>query len=143
MESANFGRNDGLVIGPEFSRIFAEIILQNVDKNVLQENLHLQGSYDIRRYVDDYFLFYNDDKVGEHVLGEFQNSLEKVKLYLNESKISRHRAPFLTGITMAKKDIQDIFSALFDTFDESKKGVIPDADVAEGADSHVDQPEEK
>ncbi|SDT07542.1 Reverse transcriptase (RNA-dependent DNA polymerase) [Pseudomonas asplenii] len=143
MESANFGRNDGLVIGPEFSRIFAEIILQNVDKNVFQENLHLQGSYDIRRYVDDYFLFYNDDKIGEHILSEFQDSLEKSKLYLNESKISRHRAPFLTGITMAKKDIQDIFSALFDTFDESKKSVPSDAEATEGTDNHTDQPEEK
>lgn len=143
MESANFGRNDGLVIGPEFSRIFAEIILQDVDKRVSHSNAELRGSYDVRRYVDDYFLFYNDDKVGEHILSEFQNSLERVKLYLNESKISYHRAPFLTGITMAKKDIQDIFSALFDTFDESKKGVVPDADVAEGADSHSDQPEEK
>ncbi|MDD1975436.1 antiviral reverse transcriptase Drt3b [Pseudomonas tussilaginis] len=143
MESANFGRNDGLVIGPEFSRIFAEIILQDVDNRVLKTNLQLQGSYDVRRYVDDYFLFYNDDKVGEHILSEFQDSLEKVKLYLNESKISRHRAPFLTGITMAKKDIQDIFSALFDTFDESKKGVTPDLDIPENADSHSDQPEEK
>lgn len=143
MESANFGRNDGLVIGPEFSRIFAEIILQDVDKRVSQSNVDLRGSYDVRRYVDDYFLFYNDDKIGEHMLSEFQNSLERVKLYLNESKISRHRAPFLTGITMAKKDIQDIFSALFDTFDESKKSVLPDIEVAEGADSHSDQPEEK
>lgn len=143
MESANFGRNDGLVIGPEFSRIFAEIILQDVDKRVLKSNLQLQGSYDVRRYVDDYFLFYNDDKVGEHMLSEFQDSLEKAKLYLNESKISRHRAPFLTGITMAKKDIQDIFSALFDTFDESKKGVTPDLDISESADSYADQPEEK
>jgi hypothetical protein len=143
MESANFGRNDGLVIGPEFSRIFAEIILQDVDKRVSQSNVDLRGSYDVRRYVDDYFLFYNDDKVGEHILSEFQNSLERVKLYLNESKISRHRAPFLTGITMAKKDIQDIFSALFDTFDESKKSVLPDVEIAEGADSHSDQPEEK
>ena len=143
MESANFGRNDGLVIGPEFSRIFAEIILQDVDKRVLKSNLQLQGSYDVRRYVDDYFLFYNDDKVGEHMLSEFQDSLEKAKLYLNESKISRHRAPFLTGITMAKKDIQDIFSALFDTFDESKKCVTPDLDISESADSYADQPEEK
>jgi hypothetical protein len=143
MESANFGRNDGLVIGPEFSRIFAEIILQNIDNSVLQKNLHYQGSFDVRRYVDDYFLFYNDEKVGEHILNEFQDSLEKVKLYLNESKISRHKAPFLTGITMAKKDIQDIFSALFDTFDESKKGVTPDIDIPENADSHSDQPEEK
>jgi hypothetical protein len=143
MESANFGRNDGLVIGPEFSRIFAEIILQNIDNKVFQNNLQHQGSYDVRRYVDDYFVFYNDEKIGEHILSEFQDSLEKVKLYLNESKISRHKAPFLTGITMAKKDIQDIFSALFDTFDESKKGVTPDIDIPENADSHSDQPEEK
>lgn len=143
MESANFGRNDGLVIGPEFSRIYAEIILQDIDKKVLQANLHLQGEYDVRRYVDDYFLFYNDDKVGEHILTEFENSLEKIKLYLNESKVSRHRAPFLTGITMAKKDIQDIFSALFDTFDESKKGVKADIELAENVDNQTDQPEEK
>ncbi len=143
MESANFGRNDGLVIGPEFSRIYAEIILQDIDKKVLQSNLHLQGEYDVRRYVDDYFLFYNDEKVGDHILAEFERALEKIKLYLNESKVSRHRAPFLTGITMAKKDIQDIFSALFDTFDESKKGVKPDIDLADNVDSQTDQPEEK
>jgi hypothetical protein len=143
MESANFGRNDGIVIGPEFSRIFAEIILQNIDNRVLQKNLQYQGSYDVRRYVDDYFLFYNDEKIGEHILSEFQDSLEQVKLYLNESKISRHKAPFLTGITMAKKDIQDIFSALFDTFDESKKGVTPDIEILETTDSQHDQPEEK
>ncbi|UUE46228.1 antiviral reverse transcriptase Drt3b [Pectobacterium aroidearum] len=143
MESANFGRNDGLVIGPEFSRIFAEIILQDIDKRVYQANLNLLSDYDVRRYVDDYFLFFNDDKIGEHILSEFQNSLEKVKLYLNESKISRHKVPFLTGITMAKKDIQDIFSVLFDTFDESKKGIKPDIDVVEETDSHSDQPEEK
>lgn len=143
MESANFGRNDGLVIGPEFSRIFAEIILQDVDKKVYQSNLDLRGCYDVRRYVDDYFLFYNDDKVGKHLLDEFQSALERVKLYLNESKISTHTAPFLTGITMAKKDIQDIFSALFDTFDESKKRVTPDGEVSDSTDSHVDQPEEK
>jgi hypothetical protein len=143
MEGANFGRNDGLVIGPEFSRIFAEIILQGVDRHVYQKNLELRGEYDVRRYVDDYFLFYNDDRVGEHMLKEFQSSLEDVKLYFNESKISRHRAPFLTGITMAKKDIQDIFSALFDTFDESKKGVAPDGESSDNTDSHIDQPEEK
>jgi hypothetical protein len=143
MESANFGRNDGLVIGPEFSRIFAEIILQNVDNSVHKNNNNIHGHYEIRRYVDDYFLFYNDENIGEHILNEFQNALEKVKLYLNESKISRHSVPFLTGITMAKKDIQDIFSSLFDTFDESKKGVNINTEIAECADSHTDQPEEK
>ena len=103
----------------------------------------MRGSFEVRRYVDDYFLFYNDDRVGEHILEEFQSSLEQIKLYLNESKISRHKAPFLTGITMAKKDIQDIFSALFDTFDESKKSITPDSETPDTTDSHADQPEEK
>lgn len=144
MEDSNFGRNDGIVIGPEFSRIFAEIILQNIDKKVFQKNIKIQGSYDVRRYVDDYFLFYNDDKIGEQVLSDFQDSLENVKLYLNESKISRHKAPFLTGITMAKKEIQDVFSALFDTFDESKKKVTPDTGLLlDNVDSHIDQPEDE
>lgn len=143
MESANFGRNDGLVIGPEFSRVFAEIILQDIDNKVLKRNICHRGNFDVRRYVDDYFLFYNDDIVGEHILSEFQSSLESVKLYLNESKISRHKAPFLTGITMAKKDIQDIFSSLFDTFDESKKRVPPDIETEENTDSQADQPEDK
>lgn len=143
MEKANFGRNDGLVIGPEFSRIFAEIILQGVDKKVYQTNLDIRGSYEVRRYVDDYFLFYNDDAIGKHILEEFQASLEAIKLHFNESKISEHKAPFLTGITMAKKDIQDIFSALFDTFDDSKKGIKPDNESTDTTDSHTDQPEEK
>lgn len=143
MEQANFGRNDGLVIGPEFSRIFAEIVLQGIDNKVHQNNLEMRGSFEVRRYVDDYFLFYNDERVGEHILEQFQSSLEQIKLYLNESKISRHKAPFLTGITMAKKDIQDIFSALFDTFDESKKNITPDDEAPGTTDSHADQPEEK
>ncbi|HEJ9148847.1 TPA: RNA-directed DNA polymerase [Serratia marcescens] len=144
MESANFGRNDGLVIGPEFSRIFAEIILQDIDNHVLKKNKDLRNLYEVRRYVDDYFLFYNDDNIGELILNEFQDSLERVKLYLNESKISRHKAPFLTGTTMAKKDIQDVFSALFDTFDDSKKGVVSNFNCTENEiDSNADQPEEK
>jgi len=143
LEFANFGRNDGLVIGPEFSRIFAEIILQSIDNKVLKANLKLKDEYDVRRYVDDYFLFYNDDNIGNHILSEFECELEKIKLYLNESKISKHKTPFLTGITMAKKDIQDIFSALFDTFDESKKGVTSDIELSENSDNQLDQPEEK
>ena len=143
MEQANFGRNDGLVIGPEVSRIFAEIILQSIDSKVSRENYNIRNLYEVRSYVDDYFLFYNDESIGKRVLESFQNSLENIKLYLNESKIDSQSAPFLTGTTMAKKDIQDIFSILFDTFDESKKNILPDGESAESLDTHVDQPEEK
>jgi hypothetical protein len=34
MQKLNFNETNGIVIGPEFSRIFAEIILQKIDVNV-------------------------------------------------------------------------------------------------------------
>jgi len=34
MQSANYGETNGIIIGPEFSRIFAELILQQIDKSV-------------------------------------------------------------------------------------------------------------
>lgn len=101
MESANFGRNDGILIGPEVSRIFAEIILQKIDRDVYINNM--EGEFEVRRYVDDYFLFYNDDAIGKKVLTSFKNELENAKLFLNESKIEYSKAPFLTGTSMAKK----------------------------------------
>ncbi|MFN8135210.1 MAG: hypothetical protein U0Z17_08290 [Bacteroidales bacterium] len=56
---------NGIVVGPEISRIFAEIILQNVDINVLnileKEGRKYEVDYEARRYVDDYFIFSNDE----------------------------------------------------------------------------------
>ena len=57
----------GIVIGPEFSRIYAEIILQRIDltterqleKNGIKRNI----DYIFYRYVDDGFLFYNDSSI--------------------------------------------------------------------------------
>ena len=39
MQSVNARETNGIVIGPEFSRIFAEIILQYIDQKVEQELL--------------------------------------------------------------------------------------------------------
>lgn len=133
MENCNYGKFSGIVIGPEFSRIFAELVLQQADIHALKASREFSGDFEVRRYVDDYFLFYNEDKIGATVLKNFELELEKNKLFLNESKISKHSAPFITGITMAKKDIQDIFGVLFDAFDETKnKKSLNSSDTLDG-----------
>ena len=67
MQKMNYNETNGIVIGPEFSRIFAELILQKIDKNVekeLYKKKHkFKEDYDIYRYVDDFFVFYNDEKI--------------------------------------------------------------------------------
>jgi len=67
MQLANYNETNGIVVGPEISRIFAEIILQQIDINVLNqlenlEKLKFGVDFEIRRYVDDFFIFSNEEK---------------------------------------------------------------------------------
>ena len=66
MQKMNYNETNGIVIGPEFSRIFAEIILQYIDKKVKQTLLvagyNFNEHYCCYRYVDDIFFYYNDEK---------------------------------------------------------------------------------
>ena len=65
MQHVNYNETAGIVIGPEFSRIFAEIIFQYIDlqieKRLASEDykLKLYKDYEIYRYVDDMFVFSN------------------------------------------------------------------------------------
>lgn len=118
LEQANYGRTHGIVIGPEFSRIFAEIILQSIDiqikKSLSIDELHEGNDYVIKRYVDDYFLFFNKESIRDSVLKTIKKELEKYKLYCNESKYLEYKTPIITSVTSAKIKIQERLEALFD-----------------------------
>lgn len=105
----NYNETNGIVIGPEFSRIFAEIILQSVDINVLKRldghGLKHKRDYEIFRYVDDYFLFCNDENTKEQIVREFRLALQEYKLYLNDEKSVKYEKPIITEITVAKDQI--------------------------------------
>jgi hypothetical protein len=139
MKNSNFGRESGIVIGPEISRIFAEIVLQRIDRDVLKKLEKKSDFFEVRRYVDDYFLFTNDLELGKTVLSEYETALSEIKLYFNESKISFNDAPFLTGVTMAKKDIQDIFSRLFQDFNDSRLSIDKPSDESVEDDESPDE----
>lgn len=101
MQSMNFGETSGIVIGPEVSRIFSEIILQRVDLNVLELLLDGYGykaeyDYSIRRYVDDFFVFSRSEQVAEKVYEAIEKELRFYKLGVNESKLKKYKRPFLT-----------------------------------------------
>mgnify|MGYP000570755139 CR=1 FL=1 len=89
MNCANFGNSHGIVVGPEFSRIFAEIILQSTDVDIKNKLKDLYGltenvDYTIKRYVDDYFLFYNDENIRKDVYKTVIDELEKYKLIITD-----------------------------------------------------------
>nr|WP_315173934.1 antiviral reverse transcriptase Drt3b [uncultured Flavobacterium sp.] len=120
MQKLNANETNGIVIGPEFSRIFAELILQQIDKDIFDclksANFDCKGlihkvDYEILRYVDDYFIFFNDDFHSERILKEFKLCLKEYKMHLNESKSISYVKPIITEISIAKQKVSDLFNS--------------------------------
>ncbi|HHR5876692.1 TPA: antiviral reverse transcriptase Drt3b [Providencia alcalifaciens] len=119
-QDSNYGETNGIIIGPEFSRIFSEIILQRIDCNLidkLQNSFNRINEYDysIRRYVDDYFIFSNSEEILREIEVILSSELEEYKLYLNESKKIIIKRPFITGATMAKIEIKESIDIMYES----------------------------
>jgi hypothetical protein len=115
MQDLNHKETNGIVIGPEFSRIFAEIILQSVDAELITQlaeggNLAHKVDYEIFRYVDDFFVFYNDDSTQLKIFETLQQILKAKKLSINTAKIKHYQKPIITEITVAKERISTLLN---------------------------------
>lgn len=126
MERMNYNETNGIVIGPEFSRIFAEIIMQHIDcsvKKKLQETgYRVNVDYLCYRYVDDYFFFYNDEVVKDKALKLFDEEMKEYKLSISDSKTVKYDRPFITPLTIAKQSIDRLVTEYL-SFHDGKKDI--------------------
>lgn len=113
MQHANYNETNGIVVGPEISRIFAEIIFQRIDNNVIarlrDEKLILGIDYEVRRYVDDHLVFANKNENLDIIETIYKEELSEYKLYLNESKTTTVSRPFITKETKARDKTKLLF----------------------------------
>ncbi|NML91208.1 RNA-directed DNA polymerase [Sphingobium sp. TB-6] len=79
MQSVNYNETNGICVGAEVSRIFAELILSEVDKraieNLRKDSLNFKINYEFRRYVDDFIIFADDDVVAQKVMSSIKIAL--------------------------------------------------------------------
>jgi hypothetical protein len=128
MQKSNYNETNGIVIGPEWSRIFAEIILQDVDFR-LREALSLislrnETEYTLRRYVDDYYIFSNSDDILDRITNELRTQLENYKLFLNESKSITYSRPFVSNLTLAREELASLISTFSSALDYDESDTI-------------------
>lgn len=95
----NARTSNGIVVGPEFSRMIAEILLQAIDREVYSRLLN-QGTiaginYNVYRYVDDIFIFAQSEKLANIVVDLYAEVARKYLLQLNETKLYRSKVPFV------------------------------------------------
>ncbi len=109
MQKSNYNETNGIVVGPEISRIFAEIIFQDIDDCVQSDMLiagYVHGRhYDVRRYVDDYFIFTGTGELADRIEKCIRDHLERYKLYPNDKKIGTHLRPFVSPLSIAREHV--------------------------------------
>lgn len=97
-QSMNYGETNGIVVGPEFSRIVSEIISTRVDSEVKNElvkrNIHISKDYNIRRFLDDIFIYSNEEKTCDLIKEIYEEKLLVYKLRLNIEKTKKEIRPF-------------------------------------------------
>ncbi|AWY44505.1 hypothetical protein DKY63_29165 [Pseudomonas putida] len=128
MQKANYNETNGIVIGPEISRIFAEIIFQDIDQMVqtrLAGDLYryeLGVHYSIKRYVDDVFIFAKEEKIARKVYEVYADCLNSYNLHVNSSKSSTYSRPFFTAKSKVVREVNLKVNEFTDKFLESKNG---------------------
>lgn len=99
LQNINASTSNGIIVGPEFSRMIAEILLQGIDRTVMNKLLSLgykhDIDYNIYRYVDDIFIFARSEDIIELILKSYSEGARKYLLSLNESKLRKEKLPFV------------------------------------------------
>ena len=99
LQNINAKTSNGIVVGPEFSRMMAEILLQSIDKKVNNELINNSfihdEDYSIYRYVDDLFIFTNSEELADKIYSLYCKEARHYMLQLNESKLLKIKLPFI------------------------------------------------
>lgn len=137
MQNMNYNETNGIIIGPEFSRIFAELILQSVDRklehDLLNTPLMHKIDYEIFRYVDDCFVFYNEEYEKDAIVDALQHALKEYKLHLNAAKAIVYEKPIITEISRAKQRIAYLLEEKLTYKLETCDGDDGESDIIKGS----------
>lgn len=131
MQSANDLETHGVLIGPEISRVFAEIILQEVDVRVehalrdAQRPLRHRDDYEIRRFVDDYFIFCSSEEDAKQIVTVLGDELKRYKLYLNDAKRRDESTPLASERSVAKYQLRLAIRRMIEVNHEGESDRLP------------------
>lgn len=123
LQNINGKSSNGLIVGPEFSRMIAEILLQHIDKDVeskLYTNNKIKNQdYSIYRYVDDIFIFAKEQETINLIVNLISDISQKYLLKLNEFKLIKSNTPVILNQWL--KDTRALADKIADIFNTAKE----------------------
>ena len=120
--------DQGIIIGPEVSRIFAEIFMQQIDRRmeaIMKEkhDMRCPRDYAFCRYVDDSFIAANSIKELYLIRDTYSDVLKEYKLELKTDKMTLYRErPFIDGLSLVKSRLRMLIDKTFENKLSTFKG---------------------
>ena len=126
LQNINANSSNGVIVGPEFSRMIVEILLQHIDVEVenklKSEHLHSNEDYNVYRYVDDIFIFANSEATLDIIIKCIADVAQQYLLRPNELKMIKTTTPFTLNQWLSETRIlADRMSNLFYSREELSK----------------------
>lgn len=113
----NHNETNGIPIGPESSRIFAEILFQKIDLLTISKLSHeFGGRYTFRRYVDDVFIFADSEEIADTVYTTYADTLTSYNLHANVAKSITTVRPFVTSKSRLIYESSNAANEFFERF---------------------------
>lgn len=129
LQNINGRSSNGILVGPEFSRMIAEILLQHIDYTIynnLDEKQIYDVDYVIFRYVDDLFIFSSNLQVIDSIITQYRNVAEKYLLHLNDLKFIKGDTPWLPKDWLEKtRQLSDTIQNFFSNKKKSEYESLP------------------
>lgn len=123
LQNINGQSSNGLIVGPEFSRMIAEVLLQQIDNevsaNLSKSSIVHNRDYAAFRYVDDIFLFANEESALGQIIDQYRVVGENYLIQLNDQKIHCDKTPCLPKEWL--KETRDIATSIGGIFFQGKR----------------------
>jgi len=118
LQNINGLSSNGLIVGPEFSRMISEILLQHIDNKILtslkKSNIILNKDYMVFRYVDDIFIFSTSQENIEIIINKYKKISKMYLLRISEQKLDKGETPCLPKDWYEKtQDLVNLLKNLF------------------------------
>ncbi|MFK4292951.1 RNA-directed DNA polymerase [Bacillus sp. RC250] len=125
-QTINYNETNGIIVGPEFSRIISEILLTRTDlqiaKKLNEEGLKYNKDYVIYRFIDDYTIFFNkpSEQNEKLIKNTIIDVLSQYKLQLNTEKFITKNA-LLVNEDTSIIELKNILSSFIIDFNKNFK----------------------
>ena len=130
MRHQNLNQTNGLLVGPQYSKIISEGILTRIDKELEKHNV-----CNYVRYVDDYEVFLVDDNE-KRIISIFEEVLKKYGFTLNNEKTEIIDFPYYVSYNLERifkdrmsesltdDEVLGLFNTFFELESQGVKGAI-------------------